>query len=162
MYFSKFPKIQYSLDDGKTVQITTDILIRSGFLDAVINNKVFYEDVDVPEGETPETLADKIYGNSLYHWIILLANNIVDPVLDWPMTQSQLAQYVEQKYTDGLYGTHHYEDVDGIVVNARNDMYPVSNYEYETRINDVKRRIKIPRQEAIQQIIQEFEKLIKQ
>lgn len=161
MYFSKFPKMQYTMDNGKTFQIATDILVRAGFIDSVIGNQVFYEEIDVPEGDTPEILADKVYGNSLYHWVILLANNIVDPVLDWPMTQNQLANYVEQKYSNGLYGTHHYEDVDGIIVNQGAETYPVSNYEYESRINDTKRRIKIPRKEAIQQIVQEFEKTIK-
>lgn len=162
MYFSKFPKIQYSVDDGKTFQITTDIMVRSGFIESIINNEVFYEEIDVPEGDTPEILADKIYGNSLYHWVILLANNIVDPVLDWPLTQSQLASYVAQKYSNGLYGTHHYEDADGITINASALAYPVSNYEYESRLNDIKRRIKIPRSEALQQIVQEFEKTVKQ
>lgn len=162
MYFSKFPKIQYTFDGGKTYSICTDILVRAGFLDSAIKNEVFYEEIDVPEGDTPEILADKLYGNSLYHWIILIANDIIDPVLDWPMTQSQLATYVEQKYTDGIYGTHHYEDIDGITVNASDLAYPVSNYEYESRLNDAKRRIKIPRKEAIRQIVQEFEKIIKQ
>lgn len=161
MYFSKFPKIQYSMDDGKTFQITTDIMIRPGFINDVINNEVFYETIDVPEGETPEIVADKLYGNPLYHWIILLANNIVDPILDWPMTQSQLVRYVKQKYTDGLYGTHHYEDEFGVTVNASNTAYPVSNYEYEVRLNDIRRRIKVPRREALSQIIREFEKTVK-
>ena len=161
MYFSKFPKIQYSMDDGKTFQIATDIMIRSGFIDKVINNEVFYETIDVPEGETAEILADKLYGNPLYHWIILLANNIVDPVLDWPMTQNQLSNYTEQKYSDGLYGTHHYEDELGYTVNASNLAYPVSNYEYEVKLNDIRRRIKVPRKEALSQIVREFEKTIK-
>lgn len=162
MYFSKFPKMQYTFDDGKTYSICTDILVRAGFLDSAIKNEVFYEEIDVPEGDTPEILSDKLYGNPLYHWIILIANDIIDPVLDWPMTQSQLADYVEQKYTDGIYGTHHYEDTDGIIVNASDLAYPVSNYEYESRLNDAKRRIKIPRKEAIRQIVQEFEKIIRQ
>jgi len=161
MYFSKFPTLLYTLDDGKTYQLTTDIFVRTGFIDSVINNNVFYEEVDVPEGDTPEILADKIYGNSFYHWIILLANNIIDPVLDWPMTQNQLIDYTTDKY-DNPYGVHHYEDELGFVVNQSSLAYPVSNLEFETRINDVKRRIKIPKKEALSQIIQEFEKLIKQ
>lgn len=162
MYFSKFPTTLYTMDDGKTYQLSTDILVRTGFIDSVINNNVFYEEVDVPEGDSPEILADKVYGNALYHWVILLANNIIDPVLDWPMTQNQLVEYVKQKYNDDIYGEHHYEDDAGYVVNKSNLAYPVSNYEYETRINDEKRRIKIPKKEALQQIIQEFEKTIKQ
>lgn len=162
MYFSKFPKFLYTVDDGKSYQLSTDIFIRSGFIDNVINNNVFYEEIDVPEGDSPEILADKLYGNALYHWIILLANNIVDPVLDWPMTQNQLVEFVKQKYSDDLYGVHHYEDEFGYTVNQSGIAYPVSNYEYETRINDVKRRIKIPKKEALAQIVQEFEKTINQ
>lgn len=161
MYFDKFPKIQYTFDDGKSYSICTDILIRAGFLDSAIKNEVFYEEVDVPDGDTPEILADKLYGNSLYHWIILLANDIVDPILEWPMSQHQLTEYVSQKYPGEFYGVHHYEDADGIVVNESELAYPVSNYEYESRLNDARRRVKIPRKEAIRQIVQEFENIIK-
>lgn len=161
MYFSKFPKMMYTLDDGKTYQLVTDVTLRAGFINSVAKNTAFYEELDIPEGMTPEVLADKLFGNSLYHWIILLMNEIIDPILDWPMSQRQLIEYATDKYAD-IYAVHHYEDEFGITVNESGLAYPVSNLEYEDRLNNIKRRIKIPVQEAIPQIIQEFNKIIKQ
>lgn len=158
MYFSKFPYLLYTLDDGKTYQLTTDIFRRSAFINNVIQNISFYDEYDVQDGETPEIISDKFYGNSSYHWIIMMANNVIDPVLDWPMTYNQLVKYSEEKY-DNIYAVHHYEDADGHIVNSG---FPVSNIEYEEAINESKRRIKVVRKELISDIVDEFSKLIKQ
>jgi len=158
MYFSKFPALLYTLDNGKSYQLTTDIFRRSAFINDVIKNVAFYDEYDISDGETPEIVADQAYGNSRYHWIIMMANDIIDPVLDWPMTQNQLVKYSQDKY-ENIYGVHHYENDDGYETNSG---YPVSNLEYEERINETKRRIKIVRREIIPDIIAEFSKIIKQ
>jgi len=162
MYFSKFPQLLYSLDGGKSVQLVTDILRRTEFIQDFISNGAVYDEYDVQDGDTPEILSDKFYGNPFSHWIIMIANNIVDPILDWPMSQSQLYSYCVSKYTEELvYSIHHYEDADGVVINENESAYPVSNYEYEERVNNNKRRIKVIRKELIADITREFASLIK-
>lgn len=162
MYFSKFNKLQYTLDNGKSYQIVTDILTRVAFRDNIVNNTALYDEYDVQDGQTPEILAAQYYGNSTYHWIILLTNQIIDPVLDWPMSQMQLADYCSSKYTN-IYGIHHYEDADGIVVNSDTPFAtPVSNYDYESTENEKKRRIKLIKKAIIAEVVSEFSKLIKQ
>lgn len=162
MYFSKFPQILYSLDGGASVQLVTDILRRTEFIQEFIANGAVYDEYDVQDGDTPEILSDKFYGNSFSHWIIMMANNIIDPIMDWPMSQSQLYSYCVSKYTEELvYSIHHYEDIDGVIVNESELAYPVSNYEYEERLNNNKRRIKVIRKELIADITREFASLIK-
>ena len=162
MYFSKFNKLQYTLDNGKSYQIVTDILTRVAFKDDVVNNTALYDEYDVQDGQTPEILAAQYYGNSSYHWVILLTNQIIDPVLDWPMSQSQLADYCTQKYTN-IYSIHHYEDSNGIIVNSNVvGAFPVSNYDYENTENEKKRRIKLIRKAIIAEVVSEFSRLIKQ
>lgn len=158
MYFSKFPLLLYTLDDGKTYQLTTDVFRRSNFISSVIQNIAFYDEYDIADGETPEIIADRAYDNPALHWIIMMANNIVDPILDWPMTQNQLIKYSEDKY-DNIYAIHHYEDDNGNIVNSG---FPVSNIQYEEALNEEKRRIKIVRKEIVPDIVDEFTKLIKQ
>jgi len=158
MYFSKFPLLLYTLDDGKTYQLTTDVFRRSNFISSVIQNIAFYDEYDIVDGETPEIIADKAYDNPSLHWIVMMANNIVDPILDWPMTQNQLIKYSEDKY-DNIYAIHHYEDDNGNIVNSG---FPVSNIQYEEALNEEKRRIKIVRKEIVPDIVDEFTKLIKQ
>lgn len=162
MYFSKFNKLQYTLDNGKSYQVVTDILTRVAFRDNIVNNTALYDEYDVIDGQTPEILAAQYYGNSNYHWIILLTNQIIDPVLDWPMSQGQLTEYCNSKYTN-IYATHHYENADGIVVNSDTPFAtPITNYDHETAENEKKRRIKLIRKAIIAEVVSEFSKLIKQ
>ena len=52
----------------------------------------------IQDGDTPEILAYKLYGSSERHWIILLYNDIIDPLFDWPLQQSVLNNFIENKY----------------------------------------------------------------
>ena len=44
---------------------------------------VFFKKYTIKDGERPETLAEKIYGNQFYDWVILLTNNMVNAQYDW-------------------------------------------------------------------------------
>ena len=70
MFFSKFPLLAYTLDNTSTYQLVPDILRRVKFSDQLKNNDAFFDKYDVRDGETPEILADKFYGDSTFHWII--------------------------------------------------------------------------------------------
>lgn len=73
MYFSKFPLTLYSLDDRRSIQLVTNIATRTIILDSVKENLTTYEYYDIQDGDTPEILAYKFYGDSGYHWIILIS-----------------------------------------------------------------------------------------
>ena len=82
---------------------------------------------------------------------IMLVNEIYNIATDWPIPQSLLEAYITQKYGAGnefaihnLYGRPHYESPIGKVVDASYiGASPVTNTEYETRINDAKSRIRL-------------------
>jgi hypothetical protein len=115
MYFERFPKTLYSLDDRDTVQAVTNITLRVVLSDEIKNNLSAYDEYDIREGETPEILADIMYNNPQLHWIILHVNDILDPRFDWPLSQQTLYDYTATKYTD-INGIHHYEDNEGLYV----------------------------------------------
>jgi len=98
MYFQKFPYMIYTLDDYVTGQLTKDIFRRVVALDELKSNYSAFDLYDIKEGETPEILADKIYGNSTLHWVILLTNDIIDPRFDWPLNYYNLFEYCKSKY----------------------------------------------------------------
>ena len=85
MYFQKFPQTFYSLDNRASVQVVTNFLLRSVFPDEIKNNFTAFDEYDVRDGETPENLAFELYGDTNLHWIILHANEILDPRFDWPL-----------------------------------------------------------------------------
>lgn len=117
MYFTNLPTTYYTLDNRESVQVVTNILIRTIFTDELKNNFTLYDEYDVIDGETPEITAYKIYGNSELHWILLHTNDIIDPRYDWVLSQNQLQKYVESKYGN-VNAIHHFEDSNGNTVSG--------------------------------------------
>lgn len=44
-------------------------------------------------------IANKYYGSSEKHWIVLLFNDIIDPQYDWPLDERTLIRYINDKYS---------------------------------------------------------------
>ena len=98
-FFTKFPKSAYDIDNtGTNVRIVTDIIHRAKFLEIVKQNAIIYYPYDVKEGETPELIAAKLYDSAQYHWIILLANDIQNLWIDWPLSYEQLIAFFIKQY----------------------------------------------------------------
>jgi hypothetical protein len=100
-YFHLFPRIAYDINrqfGRSNFDIATNILFRIAFINTIKNNTACYYEYVVREGETPEMIADKYYGDPEAHWVILLANDIVDPQHDWVLHYDQFQAYIEDKY----------------------------------------------------------------
>ena len=108
MYFSSFPIIPYDSKGDYSFKEVSNLLRRIGVRANVRTNILIYDTYDVKEGETPEIIAHKLYGDPELHWIVLLVNDITDRYHQWPMTYSQFLSYVDDKYADPN-GVHHYE-----------------------------------------------------
>lgn len=163
MYFKKFPQIIYDYKiDGKTEyrkvkDITRNVRFRQEVLEAI----TMYDEYDIIDGETPEVIAEKVYGNPEYHWIVMLSNQRYDYRNDFPLTQIALDKYVEEKYGDEADGIHHYEDAAGIVqASTVPGVVSVSNRQYEDRVNESKRRIQLPSRGVVDKILKEFKELM--
>ena len=162
MYFSFFPQTYYTLDDRNSVQVVTNIMMRGVVNRSLQDNYSAYDEYDIPDGDTPEIVSDKIYGNPNYHWLILHFNNIIDPRFEWPLSSSNLINYCNSKYINPQ-GIHHYEDAEGNIVDSFNigTATPISNFQYEESINESKRRIKVLKPRYLQAVVEEFEEKIK-
>jgi hypothetical protein len=174
MYFSFFPQGTYDLKGNGTETLVTDLMIRVKVRSKVMEESMLYDLYDVPEGETPEMTALKHFGNSQYHWIILLTNDVLDRYYDWPLTTFEFENYITEKYTNPD-GVHHHEITQSsgkttgegpsdyshkIIVNSTvAGATAVSNREYEQRIQDQKRQIKLLDIAYLPIFIEEFEKL---
>lgn len=164
MYFRRFPILLYNYDIGndeepslKTVtDITTNVRLRK----VILENITVFDEYDIMEGETPEIIADKVYGSAEYHWVIMLCNQRYDYVRDFPLTYNAFNKYVNQKYSGTLYDVHHYEKNGFVVMENVIGRVPVTNYEYEDRLNEQKRRIKLISPQLLGRILSEFKNLI--
>ena len=135
MYFKSFPYTYYSLDNTATAQLITNITTRIALSDEVKNNLSIYDEYDIKDGETPEIVADRFYGNPQLHWIILHTNEILDARFDWPLTSDNLNKYIAGKYASAS-AVHHHIDVDSNYTNANVTL--TSSAEFSNfSINDV-------------------------
>ena len=92
-YFEKFPLYQYDISDTQNRKLITDILRRVNMKANVKANTLIFDQYNVKDGEQPDIVADKYYGDSTYHWIIITINNITSRY-DWPLDQVALSKYV--------------------------------------------------------------------
>ncbi len=99
-YFINFPKTIYSQKDSKNLDTVTNLTTSFSFGEDITENSILYYKYDVSDGETPEIVAHKLYGDSESHWIILKLNNIVDVKSDWPLDQRSLSQAIDKKYAN--------------------------------------------------------------
>tara|TARA_Y100001970_G_scaffold229488_1_gene284667 strand:+ start:137 stop:643 length:507 start_codon:yes stop_codon:yes gene_type:complete len=167
VYFQKFPTYEYDLQDNDKRTLITDILRRVNLRSNVKANTLIFDKYNVQDGETPDIVASKYYGNSMYHWVIVTINNI-NTRYDWPLDQQQLSQFVNDKYSDPN-GTHHHEISASsgdttkklIVSSDTTGAVAITNYEHEQTVNDNKREIRLLDRAYVAQFQEEFEKLIK-
>ena len=96
-YFNVFPKLFYSYGNT-SAEVVTNLTAKFKFDDALLDNSVAFYEYEVSDGETPELIAGKIYGDTEKHWVILMTNNIVNPQIDWLMDTKTLASYIDAKY----------------------------------------------------------------
>lgn len=130
-FYDSFPKIKYDINNTSTFQvgahdIVTNIFFRMGVIQNTLNNISAYTVYDIEDGETPELLAERFYGDAGAGWMILLANNIVDAQYDWPLDYTSFQQFVAEKYGSleaSQITPHHYEKV----ITRRNTRTGVEN-----------------------------------
>lgn len=137
MYFSKFPILRYPVRIGDTLRLAycRNILRRVGLTDEITGKDSAFIQYDVKDGERPEHIAERIYGDPEYHWIILLTNNIINPYHDWYKPSSVMEEYITKKYTGkAVYFTTnsgqfvYLSDSDGTLVQGSNSSQ-IKNYE---------------------------------
>ena len=179
MYFNHFPVIIYDSVGKGNFKDVTNLLKRVAMRSKVKANALVFDTYDVKEGETPESIAFKLYGDSELHWIILLINDITDRYHQWPMNSPQFLDYVNDKY-DNVDNVHHYEIAqssgdtktkievynNSALYTGDSDFYAsasiVTNFEYEESVQDELRKIRLLDPSYIDQFVSEFKSLMKE
>jgi hypothetical protein len=137
----------------------------------IFQDLTYFTKYKVVGDERPDEVAYRIYGDANLDWIVMLSNNIINFENEWPMAQQSFDKYLLDKYGSypNMYLDHHYETNEvrdsedriiiekGLIVPSdwsitfydtglgqlvtRSSVYPVSNFEYEERIQNDKRNI---------------------
>jgi hypothetical protein len=174
-YFSRFPMMTYDVAGNKNYKLLPDILRRVKLRSGLRSSSFMFDKYDVKDGERPEDVAFKWFGDAEYHWVILMTNNVTDRYYQWPLTQPQFAEHLTDKYGAGSEdAVHHYEktqdsgptssrDSSHLVECNSDDGDPViiSNRQYEQRKQDEYRQINLLDRRYLNAFVSEFENLIK-
>jgi len=99
-YFSEMPTFDYpDIVKGKYKFVNArNILVRAKIIDYIKNTQSAYINYTIKDGERPEHIAYRVYGQSDLHWVILLFNEIIDPLFEWPISSSDLESSVLRRY----------------------------------------------------------------
>ena len=172
MYFDAFPVIPYDSKGDLNYKDVTNLLRRVGMRAKLKSNTLLYDTYNVKEGETPEIIAHKLYGDTQLHWIILLINDITDRYQQWPMSGGQFLDYLNDKYSNPD-AIHHYETTqtsgdtkvkievfNEVDDDAYTGLTPITNREYEEQQQDQRRKIRLLDPSFVEQFIDEYQKLI--
>tara|TARA_B100001564_G_scaffold26745_1_gene19818 strand:- start:407 stop:1021 length:615 start_codon:yes stop_codon:yes gene_type:complete len=141
---------------------------------------MFTEDT-VKDGEKPEDIATRLYGNPFYNWTVLVINDVTDYYKQWPKSVVQLQEYINTKYTNGQATKHHVttevKDASGnIIVPAgkvvpstfqvayydgsttvtANPVVSVTNAQYETEENSKLQSIQVVKPELIEDFVDAY------
>ena len=96
-YFNTLPKL-IKTDNSGNVILLTNILARASVMSSFLDNPAVYYTYDIQDGDTPEIIAHKYYGDVYRYWIVLFANQIIDPQWQWPMFGKLFEEYLQNKY----------------------------------------------------------------
>ena len=189
-YFRELPNLRYpsflkekksSLDYIEVKNVFRRIKLR----DDLQKNFTIFNKYEIQEGMRPDTVAEELYGNPEFDWIVLTVAGILNVRNEWPLNNRDLYNYCLDKYDDSLNSVRFFEtkevkNADGKLIlpkgkvvdggftipnpdNVSANLNPVvgiSNFEYETRLNDEKRNIYVLREGYIQTFLNDIREIM--
>ena len=177
-YFQYFPLMAYDIKGTQEYKLLPQIIKRVKLRSGIKSGLFLFDEYDVQDGEKPEDVAFKWYGDAGLHWVILMTNNVTDRYYEWPMTQPQFQNFIEDKYgLASIDSIHHYEitQTSGPTSSNGPDDYShllecnsdeegavsVSNRGYEQRLQDKYRQIRLLDPRYLSAFTEEFFALIR-
>ena len=165
----------YDVKGNKNFKLLPDILKRVKIRSSLSASRFVFDKYNVKEGEKPEDVAFKYYGDAQYHWVIMVVNNITDRYYGWPMTQPDFEDFLTDKYGAGSEdAVHHYElaqtsgattssdESHMLEVNSDTDnATSISNRQFEERNQNEIRQIRLLDERYLDAFTEEFLALIK-
>ena len=172
-YFRELPNLNYQSTSADRSSSEDYVVVKNIFRRAKLRDDLKYVftslvDYYIKDGVRPDQVADNIYGDPELDWVVLTSANIINVRDEWPLDSYEIYNYALNKYGNDLNQIRHYETTEvkdssgrlilpkGKVVDSGftipdpssstatlNPVGGVTNYEYESKLNDEKRSIYI-------------------
>jgi hypothetical protein len=158
-YFDQFPDIEIDMSDylknvsnsGSPYLFTNIQPVKTNIKNLFVKFELaldFKKNIDqiqrytINEFELPDLVSYKNFQTTDFWWIVLVFNNIRNPLRDWPVSQDQLSYLADYFYTtEGKYTRSTY-------------------YEFLFEANEAKRNIILPQPKALLDIVYAYQQEI--
>ena len=113
-YFRELPNLFYpsflkDRDSSLNYLEVKNLFRRVKLRDDLQNVFTIFNKYAIPEGSRPDTVAEELYGNDEFDWVVCLTAGIINVRNDWPLSDRDLYDYAEEKYGTELNSTRFYE-----------------------------------------------------
>ena len=98
-YFQNFPWLPYWWTEADQPFAMLHVLKRFKINEVFKKYVQSWDYYRISDGETPESVSLKIYNDNSFYWVLILFNNLINPLEDWPKTEEKLKEYVMAKYS---------------------------------------------------------------
>ena len=172
-YFRELPNLNYQSPFSNRSSSQDYVFVKNLFRRAKLRDDLKYfftslVDYYIRDGLRPDIVADTVYGDPDLDWVVLTSANIINVRDEWPLDNRDVYNYSLNKYGNDLNQIRHYEtkevkDSNGRLILPKgkivdegftipdpssptatlNPVGGVTNFEYETKLNDEKRSIYI-------------------
>jgi len=190
-YFKYLPSIEYISPLESRSSINTFIEAKNLFRRIKLSDNAFsspyvFNKYIIQEGDRPDTVAYKYYGDSSLDWLVIFGAAIINQRTDWPLTSDELYEFAFKKYGNDLtaireYRTRQVKDSDGRIIlpagyvvnqdftipnpdnptSTLNPVQGITNWEYETEKNEKKKEINLVKPSFVPSIRKEVETVMK-
>ena len=115
-YFRELPNIRYQsfLNHKKSTKDFVDIkniFRRTKLFDYLSNNVSLFNKYVIEDGDSPDTIAESLYNNAEFDYIVVLVAGITNITHQWPLQDFQMYDFALGKYgsEENMNAIHHYE-----------------------------------------------------
>lgn len=179
-HFQFIPNFTYTNVDAK------NIIMRTRIRSDILNRTAIFYDYYVKNSDRADLIAQNYYGDSTLDWLIYYANSIVDPYFGWILDTYDFEQFIIKKYGSieiAQATLKQYEkiiqhkevlfddtvteekylvvDYDNYIRTPIDDRRNISCFDFEERLNDSKRKIKLIDKNYLSQIMNEIKEIYK-
>ena len=190
-YFRELPNLNYQSTSSDRSSSEDYVVVKNIFRRAKLRDDLKYVftslvDYYIRDGIRPDQVADDVYGDPELDWVVLTSANVINVRDEWPLDSYEIYNYSLNKYGKDLNQIRHYETTEvkdssdrlilpkGKVVDSGftipdpssptatlNPVAGVTNYEYETKLNDEKRSIYIISPEYLQVFLNDMRDIMR-
>lgn len=124
-FFKQFPKVEYDFNRKGVLQNMTDIFRSVRALPAFLDDFNAYTFYQIKNGERPDIVSQRLYGNQDYYWTFFIINDFLhDGYREWPLPEENLFDCIAKDFAGFAITTNPVirRDSDGIVRDHENSL----------------------------------------